>query len=47
MRRIVQRAHGDVDTSRDYEYTDREALEALGLEYARRLVGSVPVKAAS
>ena len=47
MRRIVARAHGDIDTSRDYEYTDWKDLESFGRDYARRLVGSASVKAAS
>lgn len=47
MKRIVARAHGDTDTSRNYEYTDWNDLEAFGREYARRLTASVPVKAAS
>lgn len=47
MRRIVARAHGDVDTSRDYEYTDWRDLDAFGRDYARELVGDVPVKVAS
>jgi menaquinone-dependent protoporphyrinogen oxidase len=47
MRRIVARAHGDVDTSRDYEYTDWKDLESFGRDFSHRLVGSVPVKAAS
>jgi menaquinone-dependent protoporphyrinogen oxidase len=29
MRRIAQKAGGDTDTSRDYEYTDWEALDRL------------------
>ena len=29
MKRIVAKAHGDTDTSRDYEYTDWEALKAF------------------
>lgn len=37
MRRIVARAHGDVDTSRDYEYTDWDDLRSFAREYARLL----------
>ncbi len=37
MRRIVARAHGDTDTSRDYEYTDWEDLRSFGTDFARRL----------
>jgi menaquinone-dependent protoporphyrinogen oxidase len=41
MRRIVARAHGDTDTSRDYEYTDWSDVRAFGQEFARRVVPSV------
>jgi menaquinone-dependent protoporphyrinogen oxidase len=37
MRRIVQKAHGDTDTSRDYEYTDWEDLRTFAKEFARRV----------
>ena len=37
MRRIVQKAGGDIDTSRDYEYTDWEDVRRFGAEYARSL----------
>jgi menaquinone-dependent protoporphyrinogen oxidase len=30
MRRIVAKAHGDTDTSRNYEYTDWDALNTFG-----------------
>ena len=46
MRRIVARAHGDTDTSRDYEYTDWEDLRDFARDFARRLANS-PVKVAS
>jgi menaquinone-dependent protoporphyrinogen oxidase len=39
MRRIVAKAHGDTDTSRDYEYTDWEALRAFARQFAFRLIG--------
>ncbi len=35
MRRIAKQAGGDTDTSRDYEYTDWDRVDA----YARRLAG--------
>jgi menaquinone-dependent protoporphyrinogen oxidase len=38
MRRIVRKAHGDIDTTRDYEYTDWNDLAA----FARTLVGLMP-----
>jgi menaquinone-dependent protoporphyrinogen oxidase len=47
MRRIVARAHGDVDTSRDYEYTDWDDLRQFGRDFARTLVGSPSIKVAS
>lgn len=47
MRRIVARAHGDTDTSRNYEYTDWKDLEAFGREFANRFVSSGLEKAAS
>lgn len=34
MRRIARRAGGDTDTSRDYEYTDWEAVESFAREFA-------------
>jgi menaquinone-dependent protoporphyrinogen oxidase len=37
MRRIVARAHGDVDTSRDYEYTDWQDLR----DFAGQFVGGL------
>jgi len=36
MRRIVAKAHGDTDTSRDYEYTDWNDLKAFAIEFKRR-----------
>jgi len=38
MRRIVAKEGGDTDTSRDYEYTDFQAVE----RFARELVESLP-----
>lgn len=40
MRRIVKKAGGDLDTSRDYEYTDWRDLKAFAEQFARR-VGQV------
>ena len=37
MRFIVGRAGGDTDTSRDYEYTDWDAVEGFARAFARRL----------
>lgn len=47
MRRIVARAHGDVDTSRDYEYTNWDELRQFGRDFARALVGAPSIKVAS
>ena len=37
MKRIVRKAGGDTDTSRDYEYTDWNDLRALGVQFAQRV----------
>jgi menaquinone-dependent protoporphyrinogen oxidase len=37
MKRIAAQAGGDTDTSRDYEYTDWQALAAFATSFARRL----------
>ena len=37
MRRIVAKAGGDTDTSRDYEYTDWEVLRVFCEKFATRL----------
>jgi menaquinone-dependent protoporphyrinogen oxidase len=37
MRQIVRAAGGDTDTSRDYEYTDWQAVERFAAEFAARL----------
>jgi menaquinone-dependent protoporphyrinogen oxidase len=37
MKRIVQKAGGDVDTSRDYEYTDWEDVRRFGTQFVREL----------
>ena len=37
MRLIVTLAHGDTDPSRDYEYTDWQAVERFALDFAGRL----------
>jgi menaquinone-dependent protoporphyrinogen oxidase len=38
MRRIVARAHGDTDTTRDYEYTDWNDVAAFARDFSKRLV---------
>jgi menaquinone-dependent protoporphyrinogen oxidase len=40
MRRIVAKAHGDVDTTRDYIYTDWEDLEAFAIRFGERVSGA-------
>jgi menaquinone-dependent protoporphyrinogen oxidase len=37
MRRIARAAGGDTDVSRDYEYTDWQQVEALALDFGRRV----------
>jgi menaquinone-dependent protoporphyrinogen oxidase len=37
MRFIVGRAGGDTDTSRDYEYTDWDAVDRFAAGFARRM----------
>ena len=48
MRRIAAAAGGDVDTSRDYEYTDWNALDRFAAEISREAArhaaaGAVPL----
>lgn len=43
MRKIVEKEGGDTDTSRDYEYTDWEALKAFVKEFAESVVSKVAV----
>jgi len=38
MKRIVAKAKGDIDTSRDYEYTDWAEVEAFAREFATLMV---------
>jgi len=46
MRRIVAKAKGDTDTSRDYEYTDWDDLAAFTAKFgARVLAGRIGVSA--
>lgn len=47
MKRIVSKAGGDTDTTRDYEYTDWDDLRVFAREFAGRLAvvhqaGGVP-----
>lgn len=37
MKRIVRKAHGDIDTSRDYEYTDWAGLREFANGFSHRL----------
>jgi len=46
MRRIVAKAGGDTDTTRDYEYTDWDDLRAFARAFGRRLT-KTPVAALS
>lgn len=45
MRRIVTKAGGDTDTSRDYEYTDWEDLRRFERDFAQRCAAGVPAGA--
>jgi menaquinone-dependent protoporphyrinogen oxidase len=47
MRRIVAKAHGDTDTSRDYEYTDWEAVRRFAREFARAVATRDSLRAAA
>ena len=49
MRRIVAKAGGDTDTSRDYEYTDWIALRAFCEQFGKRvaLVADAPIAASA
>jgi menaquinone-dependent protoporphyrinogen oxidase len=40
MRRIVRKAGGDIDTARDYEYTDWTDVAGLGHEFAKAVAGA-------
>jgi menaquinone-dependent protoporphyrinogen oxidase len=42
MRRIMRSAGGDTDTSRDHEYTDWQAVDALAGDFSARLPGRRP-----
>jgi menaquinone-dependent protoporphyrinogen oxidase len=44
MRRISAHAGGDTDTSRDYEYTDWNAVDAFASEFVDQAVGTRPVQ---
>lgn len=46
MRRIAASQSGDTDTSRDYEYTDWAALDALALDLARGIEPTRPAASA-
>jgi menaquinone-dependent protoporphyrinogen oxidase len=37
MRRIVAKAHGDTDTTRDYEYTDWQAVGQFAHDFSQRV----------
>jgi menaquinone-dependent protoporphyrinogen oxidase len=47
MRRIAAKHHSDVDTSRDYEYTDWNDVRAFARDFYRLAAGTVPVRKAS
>ena len=47
MRRIVAKAGGDTDTTRDYEYTDWNDVREFARAFAQRLEGSHAASAVS
>ena len=47
MKRIVAKAHGNTDTSRDYEYTDWKDLQAFTQRWVSGVVVKQPVPIAS
>jgi len=47
MKRIVAKAHGDTDTSRDYEYTDWQDLDLFARRFAETVSGTERVSVAS
>ena len=46
MRRIVAKAHGDIDTSRDFEYTDWEDVALFAKRFALKIQNLAPVRLA-
>jgi menaquinone-dependent protoporphyrinogen oxidase len=46
MRRIVAKAHGDTDTTRDYEYTDWNDLREFTIGFCRRAEAGDSVRVA-
>ncbi|HET9035581.1 MAG TPA: flavodoxin domain-containing protein [Myxococcaceae bacterium] len=44
MRRIVQKEGGDIDTTRDYEYTDWAAVDRFAVEFVERNVEPHPAQ---
>jgi menaquinone-dependent protoporphyrinogen oxidase len=46
MKRIVKKAKGDTDTTRDYEYTDWDDLRQFTARFAGRLGAARAVKTA-
>jgi menaquinone-dependent protoporphyrinogen oxidase len=43
MKRIAAKAGGATDTSRDYDYTDWDEIQAFAGEFGQRVAGAVPV----
>jgi len=42
MRRLMAKANGDTDTTRDYEYTDWEDLKSFARGFARQAESTIP-----
>jgi menaquinone-dependent protoporphyrinogen oxidase len=47
MRNIAAKAHGDTDTSRDFEYTDWADLAAFTRQFVQKITSLPPVRLAS
>ena len=46
MKRIVKKAGGDTDSSRDYEYTDWNELDQFTDRFSDRLAPTISAKSA-
>jgi menaquinone-dependent protoporphyrinogen oxidase len=47
MKRIVAKAGGDIDTTRDYEYTDWKDLREFAERFGRRITAAAPTSTAT
>ena len=44
MRRIVKKEGGDIDTSRNYEYTDWPAVDRFAAEFVEEVAANRPIE---